>query len=262
MPVTNNAPAPYAPTVVILSLLERNRSKGLPAPVDAETLTRAGVSESLVSRVLYALKILDLIDENGQPTQILEQLRLAPEGEYRTRMAEWLKAAYADALWFIDLNSPDQVRIRDAFRSYKPVGQQDRMVSLFMGLFQEAGLLPEGAKPRSKSPSRSVEVSRRGAPTNITSSAGLVPLENRSNQLTQLQLNPNAISPNAISEKALEYRLVDLMSDAAGEPKTLHAIIEVLTWLKTRHALKATSATEATSAAVSNSLPGSPTGAD
>jgi hypothetical protein len=42
--------------------------------------------------------------------------------------------------------------------------------------------------------------------------------------------------PPHISEKALEYRLVDLMSEAAGDPEVMGAIIKVITFLKTKNA--------------------------
>lgn len=146
MPVTQNAPAPYAPVSVILSLLDRHRQKGLPTPVTTEVLTRAGVTDSLNSRTLQALQTLDLIDADGRPTSVLEGLRLAPEADYKARMGQWLSSAYADALKFIDPSTATETQVRDAFRSYTPVGQQDRMVTLFLGLFEAAGIAPERKK--------------------------------------------------------------------------------------------------------------------
>jgi len=146
MPVTQNAPAPYAPVSVILSLLDRHRQKGLPTPVTTDVLTRAGVTDSLNSRTLQALQALDLIDADGRPTSVLEGLRLAPEAEYKARMGQWLSSAYADALKFIDPSTATEMQVRDAFRGYTPVGQQDRMVTLFLGLFEAAGIAPERKK--------------------------------------------------------------------------------------------------------------------
>lgn len=143
MPVTADQPAPYAPASAILGLIERHRNKGLPSPVDSDVLARAGISDSLIPRTLQALQALDLITDEGQPSQVLEGIRLAPEAEYKQRLVEWLNGAYADALTFIDPATDDDVRIRDAFRSYKPVGQQSRMVTLFTGLFKAAGVAPE-----------------------------------------------------------------------------------------------------------------------
>ena len=110
MPVTANAAGPYAPASVILGLVDRHRNKGLPTPVDAEVLARASVSESLTPRTLQALRTLDLIDESGKPTDVLEGLRLAPEAEYSQRLAEWLNVAYADVLSFVDPAIDDETR--------------------------------------------------------------------------------------------------------------------------------------------------------
>lgn len=145
MPVTKDTSGPYAPASAILDLIARNRTKGLPAKVDGEVLGKFGVSDSLIPRTLQALQTLDLIDESGKPSQVMEGLRLAPEAEYKQRLGEWLKQTYADALQYVDPATDDETRIRDAFRSYNPFGQQDRMVSLFMGLFRAAGIGPEKA---------------------------------------------------------------------------------------------------------------------
>ena len=44
------------------------------------------------------------------------------------------------------------------------------------------------------------------------------------------------------TEKALEYKLVDLMSDASGQPEVIAAIITVVTFLTSRNATKKTAA--------------------
>jgi hypothetical protein len=116
-------------------------------------LERAGISPSLIPRTLQALHILDLLTDNGAPSDVLEGLRLAPEAEYKKRMADWLAEAYHDALQFVDPMTATETDIRDAFRKYTPTGQQDRMVSLFMGLFTAAGVMPpreRAATPRAK----------------------------------------------------------------------------------------------------------------
>lgn len=147
MPVTIDKPAPYAPASAILELIKRHRSKGLPSPVTADVLARAGISNSLIPRTLQALQTLDLIDEEGAPSAILEDIRKVPESSYQQRLAEWLKDAYADALKFVDLATADETQVRDAFRSYKPIGMQSRMVTLFIGLFAAAGIALERQKP-------------------------------------------------------------------------------------------------------------------
>jgi hypothetical protein len=119
-------------------------------------LERAGVTQSLNARVLQALQVLDLIDDSGMPTPTFEGIRLASEAEYKKRLEDWLKSTYADIFSFVDPATDDETSIRDAFRSYQPVGQQERMVSLFQGLARAAGLLPEKTSaPRSASRPRS-----------------------------------------------------------------------------------------------------------
>lgn len=167
MPVTTASAAPYAPASAILDIIKRYRAKGLPVPITAEVLGRASVSDSLIPRTLQALQTLDLIDAQGAPTGTLEGLRLAPESEFKQRLAEWLNAAYADVLQFIDPATADEVMVRDAFRSYNPIGQQPRMVTLFIGLYAAAGVGPQkDAQPRTSRPSaRVARTQTAAAPT-------------------------------------------------------------------------------------------------
>ncbi len=63
-------------------------------------------------------------------------------------LAEILKAAYADIFRIVDPATATSVQLTDAFRGYQPQKQRDRMVTLFVGLCKEAGLV-EGAPPLS-----------------------------------------------------------------------------------------------------------------
>lgn len=153
MAVTSDKPAPYAPASAVIDIVTRYRNRGLIFPVTADVLARAGVSDSLIPRTLQALITLDLIKEDGNPTDTLEGIRLAPEAEYKKRLEDWLKGAYADVFAFVDPTTDDETRVRDAFRSYQPVGQQARMVTLFQGLCAAAGLTAEKpAKAKTQSP--------------------------------------------------------------------------------------------------------------
>jgi hypothetical protein len=150
MPVTQDKPGPYATTSSIIDLMTRYRNRGLPFPVNADVLARAGIPESLIPRTLQSLKTLDLINDIGNPTETLEGIRLAPETEYKKRLEDWLKGTYAGIFAFVDPTKDGSVRIRDAFRGYNPLGQQERMVALFEGLCTEAGLIPEKASPQAR----------------------------------------------------------------------------------------------------------------
>ena len=155
MPVTEDRPAPYAPPSAIIDFVSRYRHRNVPFPVTADVLARIGVSQSLIPRTLQALQTLDLINEIGNPTEILEGIRLAPEAEYKKRLTDWLESAYSGIFAIVDPAKDDAIRIRDAFRGYNPVGQQDRMVTLFEGLCTEAGLISQKTSaPRTAPPAR------------------------------------------------------------------------------------------------------------
>ena len=150
MAVTQDKPAPYAPASAILEIIQTHRRKGLTS-FTADVLQRVGVSDSLIPRTQHALQSLDLVDEKGKPTPVLEGLRLAAESELKDRLSEWLKVAYADVLTVVD-PTDEETRIRDAFRTYNPVGQQPRMSSLFLGLAAAAGMAGDKSAPSQRRP--------------------------------------------------------------------------------------------------------------
>lgn len=198
MPVSIDLPVPYAPASAILDLIDRHRNKGLPPIVDADVLARAGVSDSLIPRTLQAMKILDLLTDEGRPSEVFESIRLAPTAEYQQRLAEWLKSAYADALNFVDPTTDDEVAIRDAFRKYTPTGQQPRMVSLFIGLFTAAGVMQQRQKASaSQSPAKHRQI--------ISKSGRILPLKptksrNEQNKnIRQVQALPTSEVPPALA---------------------------------------------------------------
>lgn len=166
MPVTKDKPAPYAPATAILGLVQRYRERGLPTPIDAEVLARSGISDSLIPRTSAALQVLDLVDDQGRPTATFDGIRLAPEADYKQRLQDWLNEAYADVISFVDPSTDDETKVRDAFRGYQPIGQQSRMVTLFLGLYKAAGVAPE--RP-SKSPQPRAPRQQKYAPSKAQS---------------------------------------------------------------------------------------------
>jgi hypothetical protein len=133
-------------------------------PITPDVLGRVGISDSLISRTLQALTALDLINDDGMPTDTFEGLRLSSESEYKQRLQEWLRSVYADVFGYVDPLQDDEVKIRDAFRTYKPMGQQSRMVSLFIGLCDAAGMRPAVSIERKPKPSTPTK--RKAAPSN------------------------------------------------------------------------------------------------
>lgn len=142
MPIQSDGPAPYTAPKAVIDFIEAYRRRGLQVPFTAEVLVKAGVSDTLAPRTLTSLKLLGLVTENGQPTQQLADLRKAPEDEFKPRVAALIQDVYAEVFSYVDPVADPPERIRDGFRSYTPVGQQTRMVTLFLGLCEYAGLIP------------------------------------------------------------------------------------------------------------------------
>jgi len=99
--------------------------------------------------------LLDLIGDDDQPTEALDALATVPEEEFQARFAEVLEEAYRPVFDVVDPADGYQ-KVRDAFRGNAPAGQQDRMVTLFLNLCLEAGLILEvPIKPTSDRKSKS-----------------------------------------------------------------------------------------------------------
>jgi hypothetical protein len=139
------------------------RDRGLASPITSDVLLRAGITDSLVPRTLRSLVGLELIDEEGRLTPAMEMLRRAPSSDLKARLAEHVHAVYEEVFQFTDPAKDDPKRIADAFRVYEPIGQRSRMVTLFLGLCEAAGIIPEGVARRS-SATPSNGVSRKPVP--------------------------------------------------------------------------------------------------
>jgi Family of unknown function (DUF5343) len=120
----------------------------LPNPLTAQELPRLGIPESLANRTLRALSFLGLLDEEGHRTATFERLGKASSNEYPELLSEIIKEAYKDVFTIIDPAEATDIEINDAFRHYEPHAQRSRMIVLFRGLCQEAGLV-SGEPPQS-----------------------------------------------------------------------------------------------------------------
>jgi hypothetical protein len=155
MSIEPSGPAPYAPPSAFLSFLEAVRERDLPTPYSVEVLMRAGVTEGLAPRVLKTLRLLDLVDDNNEPTPQLHDLAKAGSADYKERLADVIRSGYADVFRYVDPGQDSMEKIQDQFRHYTPRGQRERMVTLFLGLCEFVGLAPtreRETKPRTAKP--------------------------------------------------------------------------------------------------------------
>lgn len=167
MALGERGPAPYAPGVAVVDVIRFARDRGLPVPVDTEKLDKIGLKDSIGRRTLRALEMLDLIDAEGQPTETFEKIRLAPSDQYKAILAEWFREAYKPILTYVDPGS-DVEKIFDQFRPYEPLGMRERMVSLFLHLAVEAGLINERPKKPRASKAASPRATRTVKPKDKT----------------------------------------------------------------------------------------------
>jgi hypothetical protein len=211
MALTESGLAPYAPIRSITALIEQYREKTLPTPITNATIMRLGIEESLSRRAIASLKILDLIDENGEPTPTLKKLRVVPSDELTTCLAEWFRDVYKPILTYVE-PTDDVVRIADQFRHYEPAGQRNRMVSLFLGLAKFAGLLSEvPTMPRTRTEANGVP-QRRRIPKTPKPEGDVPPQGDKATQK----------APPAPQDSLTEarQRYVDMLIKMAGEADT------------------------------------------
>lgn len=142
MAIEPDGPAPYAPPATTITAIEHHRERGLPTPITTAVLGRAVGSDTLAPRVLKTLRLLDLVTDDGQPTATFSDLAKTSTPEYKPRFAQMLRSAYADVFQYVDPAQDSTEKIRDQFRHYVPRGQQERMVMLFIGLCEYAGIAP------------------------------------------------------------------------------------------------------------------------
>jgi hypothetical protein len=188
MALQPDGPGAYAPPRAVIGIIERWRERGVPTPITGDTLVRASVTtDSLAPRTLQTLRLLDLIDDSGQPTDEFMELRKVPSDQYKERLAALLRVAYADVLAHVDPTTDDYERIRDGFRVYSPPGLRDRMVTLFLGLAEYAGLISgdrakeltgrRSSKPRSNrpAPARTAKLQHEPSGNGLQTPAGQMP---------------------------------------------------------------------------------------
>jgi len=140
---------PYAAPSNVIAVIDRARTRNLPETVNNEFLRIAGVPEAVFGRVMQALRFLNLVHEDGRPTETLEALAGSKESEYRELLEKAIRDAYRAEFSMIDPGQDPLPAILDAFQPYQPRSQTSRMVMLFLQLCREAGI-PVADAPRER----------------------------------------------------------------------------------------------------------------
>ena len=195
--------APYAPYKSVQSVITRYRERGLPEPLTSAELQRIGVPASMAPRTLQALRFLGLVDKDGNRLEPFERLKRATTQEYPDQLAEIVRAAYLPVLQIVDPAQDSDVAISDAFRRFEPSAQRDKMIGLFRGLAEEAGIIPR-TKPRQRAGGRKPDAQLRTTP--IASRPAKQPTTEAGTQSTE--------------ESVRDYRLVAaVIQQLPREPK-------------------------------------------
>lgn len=219
MPLTPNGPAPYAPPVSVISAVAHHRDRELPTPVTTGVIARVLDSgEALASRVMTALRLLDLIDKEGviQPA-FDEMARATSQEDFRARFADVVRSAYADVLRYIDPATADIGRIEGQFRNYTPRGQVARQAALFRGLCVFTGII-----------ARDPEHDAKAAPSRSKATVKL-PQAAKAKQVVKTPVQPPP-PPLLTNGNAAQHPLVQGILLALPQPGTEWSLAERTAW--------------------------------
>lgn len=164
---------PYTSINAVRTVFERCRAGKLPDRLTEQALQQIGVNLSMVSPTLRTLLFLGLTDEEGNATAALTQIKKVPTEEYPAALADIVRRAYIKVFTVADPADGEE-RITNAFRGFEPSNQRGKMIRLFMGLCEDAGIIAQGTtRKRTSSPSaKAAPRPRQTVPVNGSMDAG------------------------------------------------------------------------------------------
>lgn len=156
--------APYSASENVIKVLERYRETTFGGgALTPQLVQKLSLGAEVSRRVVLSLKQLELIDEEGMPTEALLAFEKAPTDKYRGVLAAHLRGVYAPVFNVLgpDLSKYTSTEIEDQFRDFSPKTLRGRMAKCFMGLCVYTGLAEAapvtkaGPKPARPSPTSS-----------------------------------------------------------------------------------------------------------
>ncbi|MCH9807389.1 MAG: DUF5343 domain-containing protein [Alphaproteobacteria bacterium] len=233
---TKKTSPPYATFPSFLNFINKLRENGMPNRIDPSVFGNA--SGSLVYSVLSSLKSLSLIDEDGVPANCFIALVDAADEDRPQLLRQIVIDGYPSLFdGDLDLSNMTAGQFDDHIRSEFDVAGStiDKIAAFFLAAAKYAGI-PVSKHLEKRTPISSSSNSRK-------STRQRKRVDNGDNEAPATP-PPSTPPSHVISEKALEYRLVDLMTEAANEPEVMQAIITVITFLKTKSASEPTKSAE------------------
>ena len=140
--------APYAPVDNVIGVIRRLRERGLPDTLTLGVLQSVGIPSGNAPRTLAALRFLGLVDDEGQWTEQMGRLARTTSDQYQSVLANIVRGAYEPIFAILDPDEDGVIALHDAFRQYEPQAQRARMITLFLGLCREAGIVAGGPPER------------------------------------------------------------------------------------------------------------------
>ena len=219
---------PYATFAPFLNFLNKLRDTQVPGRIDPSVFGNA--SGSLSYSIIAALKALKLIGADGVPAPELVTLVKAGDDDRKALLTKLVLIGYPTLFnGKFDVTNATAAQFDEHIReNYEAKGSTvDKVAAFFIALTSHANVsisdLIKQRKPISSSASANKSKKQRK--------------EGQATEDREEALKPGrTTAPTVITEKALEYRLVDLMSDAIGNPDVMQAIITIVTFLKSRDA--------------------------
>lgn len=231
---------PYVPWGTYLKFLADLAEAPIPSYIDKSLMP--SMSGGIQSILINALRATNMINGDGVPTRRLHDFVAGDEGVRKRIVADGLKDAFP--FFFdgqIDLTRATPGQFDKVLRESGGLNGStlDKSAKLFLSAAEYCELsIGSHLKARKPSGRKPASGNRKASPSK------------NSNIEPEISSRPGVPNPNqeVMSEKALEYRLVDLMTEAmTKDPTVMDSIIKVITFIKTKDVAQAESGDAATS---------------